>query len=113
MIYSRSPVFWGENFDILNSDKVNTFVKLPYPQVLRLATGRSAMFAVLIELTWKQFEQKKNPIKYNGSKLNRYVRMRGLDLLKRENWITVEQKRGKAPVVTLRWIKLTRADSAP
>jgi hypothetical protein len=113
MIYSRSPVIWGEDYNPLDPDKVTAFVQLPYPQVLGLAKGQSAMFAVLMELAWKYFEQKKNPVKYNGSRLNRYVRMRGLEMLEREKWITMEQECGKAPVVTLKWLKLTRASSAP
>jgi hypothetical protein len=111
MIYSRSSVIWGEDYNILDPEKVSTFIKLPYPQVLVLAKGKSAVFAILIELAWKHFEQKKNPVKYCGSKLSRYVRRQGLKILEREKWITVDQKCGKAPVVTLRWLKLTRADS--
>jgi hypothetical protein len=112
MIYSRSPVFWGEDYDILDPEKVTTFVQLPYPQILRLAEGRSAVFAVLMELAWRHFEQKKNPVKYTNSRLNRYVRRRGLKVLESENWITMTQECGKAPLVTLRWLKRIRATSA-
>jgi hypothetical protein len=112
MIYSRSPIIWGEDYDILDPAKVSTFVQLPYPQVLSLAESRSAIFAVLMELAWKYFEQKCNPIKYKGSRISRYARRRGLKILEREKWISVEQEQGKAPMVTLRWLKRTRAGSA-
>jgi hypothetical protein len=111
MIYSRSPAIWGEDFDILNPAKVTTFVKIPYPQVLRLAKGKNAVFGVLMELIWLQFKSGKNPVRYAGSRLDRHVRIRGLKRLKQENWILVVQERGKAPLVTLRWIKLTRAET--
>ena len=113
MIYSRSPVIWGEDYDILDPKKVSTFIKLPYPQIMTLAEGKTADLAVLFELVWLQFEQKCNPVKYKNSRLSRHVRRRGLKLLVREKWITVEQEQGKAPLVTLRWLKLTRAGTAP
>jgi hypothetical protein len=113
MIYSRSPIIWGKDYDPLDPAKISAFVQLPYPQVLSLAEGRSALFAVLTELVWRYFEQKKNPVRYSDSRLSRYVRRRGLEVLGSENWITVEQERGKAPLVTLRWLKRTRATSTP
>jgi hypothetical protein len=112
MIYSRSPIFWGENYDILDPEKVSTFVRLPYPQIMTLVEGKAADLAVLFELAWLQFEQKCNPVKYKGSRLSRYVRRRGIKLLRREKWISVEQECGKAPLVTLRWLKPTRASTA-
>jgi hypothetical protein len=112
MIYSRSSVFWGEDYDPLDPAKIKWKVLLPFPQVLRLFEGKSAVAAVLCELAWLHFEQHRNPVKYSGSRLSRYVRRRGLEVLEREKWITVKQEHGKAPLVTLRWIKPTRAESA-
>jgi hypothetical protein len=113
VIYSRSPAIWGEDFGILDPAKVTTFVKLPYPQVLRLAENtKDPALAVLSEVIWLQFKSGKNPFRYSGSRLNRYTRMRGLKILKQENWISVIQEQGKAPLVTLRWIKLTRVSPA-
>ena len=111
-VYSRSPIIWGEDYDILDPDKVKWKVILPYPQIMTLAEGKCADLAVLFELAWLHFEQKCNPVKYKGSRLSRYVRVRGLKLLEREKWISVEQEQGKAPMVTLRWLKRTRAGSA-
>jgi hypothetical protein len=111
-VYSRSPIIWGEDYDILDPDKVKWKVILPYPQIMTLAEGKCADLAVLFELAWLHFEQKCNPVKYKGSRLSRYVRVRGLKLLEREKWISVEQERGKAPLVTLRWLKPTRASTA-
>jgi hypothetical protein len=112
MIYSRSPIFWGEDYNPLDPDKIKWKVMLPYPQVLRLFERKSTVAAVLCELVWLHFEQRRNPVRYSGSRLSRYVRRRGLQILKREKWIHVEQERGKAPVVTLLWLKPTRADPA-
>jgi hypothetical protein len=104
-IYTRDPVFWGEDYDILDPENVSKFIKIPYPQIMTLAEGKTADLAVLFELVWLQFEQGCNPVKYKKSRLSRYVRMRGLKLLVRKRWITVKQEYGKAPVVTLRWLK--------
>ena len=108
MIYSRSPIFWGEDYNPLDPDKIKGKVMLPFPQVLRLFDGKSAVAAVLCELAWLHFEQRRNPVKYSGSRLSRYVRRRGLEVLESEKWISMEQERGKAPVVTLTWLKQTR-----
>jgi hypothetical protein len=104
MIYSRSSVIWGEDYDPLDPAKVTTFVKLPYPQVLGLAKGQSSALTVLIELAWLYFENHKNPVRFKGSRLHRNARKRGLEILEREKWINVKQERGKAPLVTLRWV---------
>jgi len=105
MIYSRSPIIWGEDYNPLDPDKTKGKVMLPFPQVLRLFDGKSAVAAVLCELAWLHFEQRRNPVKYSGSRLSRYVRRRGLEVLESEKWISTEQERGKAPVVTLTWLK--------
>jgi hypothetical protein len=85
---------------------------LPFPQVLRLFEGKSTVATVLCELAWLHFKQHQNPVQYKGSRISRQVRRRGLKLLEQEKWISVEQKRGKAPVVTLLWLKPTCANSA-
>jgi hypothetical protein len=112
-VYSRSPVIWGEHYDPLDPDKIKGKVMLPFPQVLCLFDGKSAVAAVLCELAWLHFEQHRNPVKYSGSRLSRHVRRRGLEALESENWITVERECGKAPLVTLRWLKRTRAAFTP
>jgi hypothetical protein len=112
MIYTRSPIFWGDDYNMLDPEKIKWKVILPYPQIMTLAEGKCADLAVLFELAWLHFEQKSNPVKYKGSRISRHVRRRGLKLLVRKKWISVEQEQGKAPVVTLLWIKPTRASTA-
>jgi hypothetical protein len=112
MIRSRSSAIWGEDHDPVIAKQ--NFIKMPYPLVVRLAeNAKYPALAVLSELIWESFTSGKNPIRYSSDRLTRYVKRRGLAILKREGWITVEQKRGKAPVVTLRWLKTNLGRISP
>jgi hypothetical protein len=112
MIYSRSPIIWGEDYDPVLAKQ--DFIKMPFPLVVRLAeNAKYPALAVLSELIWESFTTGKNPVKYSSDRLTRYVKRRGLAILERERWITVDQRKGKAPLVTLRWLKTNLGRISP
>jgi len=110
MIRSRSSVIWGKDYDPVLAKQ--DFIKMPFPLVMRLAeNAKYPALAVLSELIRESFTTGKPTVKYSSDRLTRYVKRRGLAILEREGWITVDQKKGKAPLVSLRWLQ-TRAESA-
>ena len=111
MISSRSPLIWGEEYDPVIAKQ--DFIKMPYPLIMGLAeVVQDPAVAVLSELIWQSFTTGKSCFRYSSARLDRYVKRRGLAILEREKWITVEQERGKAPLVSLRWMNQTRASGA-
>jgi hypothetical protein len=77
---------------------------LPYPLIMGLAEkmGYPAI-AVLSELCWEAYLSKRRNFPYFSERLDKHTKRRGLIILERDKWVTVERHRGKAPLVTLRW----------
>jgi hypothetical protein len=106
VIYSRSKAIWGEAFDPVIAKQA--FIMVPYPMILRLAEAiKAPALAVLSELLWQSYSTKKTTFRSTSDLLERHTKQRGLAILEREKWVTVERGRGKSPLVTLRWLKQT------
>jgi hypothetical protein len=83
-----------------------TFVQVPLPLVAEFAAATNTRKAMVwLSLLYAAWEAKYRPFTFSQDKLvgkcSRQLKRRVLSELEKAGWIRVEQKNGRAPVVTL------------
>jgi hypothetical protein len=90
-----------------------TFARIPHDRARRLYRLSGSAWALLIELDRLIFDGRgKNPVKLThrcleAAELSRFAAKRALRVLEKAGVISVEHKRGRAPLVTHLWFAAT------
>jgi hypothetical protein len=101
--------FWGRRRQRIDE----TFARIPHDRARRLYRLSGSAWALLIELDRLVFEGRgKNPVRLThrylkAAQLSRFAAKRALRALEKAGVISVEHRRGRAPLVTHLWFPAT------
>jgi len=103
------PAFQGQHRQRIDE----TFARIPHDRARRLYRLGGSAWALLIELDRLVFEGRgKNPVRLThrclkAAQLSRFAAKRALRALEKAGVISVEHRRGRAPLVTHLWFPAT------